>query len=214
MSFEVFYINLDRVPHRREFMSLELQKIKLGKVNRFPAVDAKVPGSLSEARFRSGISDRWALPKSAIACFESHRAVWQMIVDKGLDAALILEDDVVLSHELTAILSKLNASPQKIDVVKMDFTDGNVCLGPVSDINGVQVRTLSKCAPSAGAYFVTKSGVERLLSESEVYGDTVDDFIFAPRKNWKIYHLVPARAMQLVFNGVDSGGGQDRIIRR
>ena len=30
-------------------------------------------------------------------CFQSHRKAWKMILDEGLDAALILEDDVALT---------------------------------------------------------------------------------------------------------------------
>src|SRR5690606_485422 len=36
------------------------------------------------------------LRKSEVATFHSHRACWQKIIDEGLDAALILEDDVKL----------------------------------------------------------------------------------------------------------------------
>lgn len=37
-----------------------------------------------------------------IACFLSHRKVWQEIVDRGLDWGLVLEDDVAVSSEILA----------------------------------------------------------------------------------------------------------------
>ncbi|WP_069301397.1 glycosyltransferase family 25 protein [Neptunicoccus sediminis] len=41
---------------------------------------------------------RYPFPLNAgeLGCFLSHRTVWQMIVDQGLSAALVLEDDVAL----------------------------------------------------------------------------------------------------------------------
>lgn len=102
MKSGMFFINLDRVPERLAFMQSELQKIGLGGVKRFAAIDAKAKGALSGAGFRPGIGDRWSLPKSAIACFESHRAVWKMAVDQELDAVLVMEDDMVLSSEMPA----------------------------------------------------------------------------------------------------------------
>lgn len=41
---------------------------------------------------------RYPFPLNAgeLGCFLSHRSAWQQIVDEGLDAALILEDDVAL----------------------------------------------------------------------------------------------------------------------
>lgn len=42
------------------------------------------------------------LGRGEIACFLSHRKVWQMIVDRGLEWGLVLEDDVAVSSEVLA----------------------------------------------------------------------------------------------------------------
>lgn len=198
MKYEIFYINLDRVPERRAFMDSEFQKIGLDGAIRFSAVDAKAEGTLSGAGFRQGIGDRWALPKSAIACFESHRAVWKLAMDHGVDVALIMEDDMVMSSELPPTLDALFNAANDFDVVKIDHSPAPVRFGPISRMNGIDLRPIQKAAPSAGAYVVSRGGLEKLLARSEEYGDTLDDFLYTPQKEWQMFQVFPAVSAQLV----------------
>lgn len=198
MEYETFFINLDRVPERCTFMLSEFRKVGLDGAIRFPAVDAKANGSLSRAGFKPGIGDRWSLPKSAIACFESHRAVWQLVMDQGLDAALVLEDDMVLSSELPTALHTIVKALSEFDVVKIDHSPAQVRFGPILQINGLDLRPILQPAPSAGAYVVSRSGLEKLLVRSQNYGDTLDDFLYTPHNDWRMYQLFPAVAAQLV----------------
>ena len=41
----------------------------------------------------------------AIGCFLSHRRAWQRLVDTGVDAALICEDDIELTEDLGRLIS-------------------------------------------------------------------------------------------------------------
>ena len=116
----IVYINLERVPERRKFMEKEIKKAGLNNVQRFSAIDAKQNEALSQTNFFSGTGDRWALPRSAIACFESHRAVWQIAVDQELDTVVVFEDDVLLSPDIAEILLRLMSSSKKFDVVKFN----------------------------------------------------------------------------------------------
>lgn len=198
MKSGIFFINLDRVPERHDFMQSELQKIGLGGVTRFAAIDAKAKGALSGAGFRSGISDRWSLPKSAIACFESHRAVWKMALDQGLDAVLVMEDDMVLSSELPAALRRICDAASEFDVVKIDQIRGPAPFGPISQINGLDLRQIRQRAASAGAYVVSRRGLEKLIVRAQTYGDTLDDFLYTPQNDWQMFQLFPCVAAQLM----------------
>lgn len=198
MKYKIFYINLDRVPERRAFMNNEFQKVGLDGAIRFSAVDAKVEGALSDAGFRQGIGDRWALPKSAIACFESHRAVWKLAMDLGVDAALIMEDDLVMSSELPPALETLFEAANNFDVVKLDHSPALVRFGPNVRLNGIDLRSIQNVTTSAGAYVVSRTGIEKLLARSEEYGDTLDDFLYRPQAGWQMFQIFPAVSAQLV----------------
>lgn len=198
MKSKSIYINLDRVPERRVFMQSQFQKVGLNSVDRFSAIDAKACGALAEAGFRSGIGDRWALPKSAIACFESHRAVWRLAADHDLDAVLIMEDDVVLSNKLTAALRKLFKAASEFDVMKLDYSAEIIRFGPIARSEDLTWRPLLQRATSSGAYVVSRSGLRKLLVRSQNYGDTLDDFLYTPHEDWRIHQLFPALAVQLM----------------
>ncbi|CAM1648492.1 Glycosyl transferase [Bartonella apis] len=45
----------------------------------------------------------FALSKNEIACFLSHRRAWQKIVDEGMDAGFIIEDDVALDERFDEV---------------------------------------------------------------------------------------------------------------
>ena len=64
------------------------------------AVDGRALDGAQRARVFLPDRHRPAYPfpprPGEIGCFLSHRAAWQAIIDRGLDAALILEDDVEL----------------------------------------------------------------------------------------------------------------------
>ena len=195
----IVYINLERVPERRKFMEKEIKKAGLNNVQRFSAIDAKQNEALSQTNFFSGTGDRWALPRSAIACFESHRAVWQIAVDQELDTIVVFEDDVLLSPDIAEILIRLMSSSKKFDVVKLDIGGIHAKCGEYSEIAGLPVRKLLNRVDSASGYILSMHGAKELLKRSTQYGDTLDDFIFTPSKDWRMYQLFPAAVAQVVY---------------
>lgn len=48
----------------------------------------------------------FGLTRGEIACFLSHRAVWRAIVERGLDAGLIVEDDVAIEEAFAAVFTE------------------------------------------------------------------------------------------------------------
>jgi GR25 family glycosyltransferase involved in LPS biosynthesis len=195
----IVYINLDRVPERRKFMEKELNIAGLSNTLRFSAIDAKKEGKLNQARFISGAGDRWSLPKSAIACFESHRAVWQIAVDQDLDAIIIFEDDVLLSSDIGKIISAFVESSNQFDIIKLDIGGLQSKCAELMEISGFPVRKLLARIDSAGAYILSNSGAKKLLQRSNTYGDTLDDFLYTPLSNWRMYQLFPAAVAQVVY---------------
>lgn len=83
-------------------------------------------------------------------------------------------------------------------MVKIDQTRGPAPFGPASQINGLGLRPILQRAASAGAYVVSREGLEKLLIRSQTYGDTLDDFLYTPQNDWRMYQLFPCVAAQLL----------------
>lgn len=99
-GIETFVIHLARATGRRA----QVDKLLAGTPYPSQILNAVDGALVSENQRKTEISTtplfepKYPFPISAgeYGCFQSHRVAWQMIVDKGLDAALILEDDVAL----------------------------------------------------------------------------------------------------------------------
>ncbi|KUJ86118.1 hypothetical protein AVO45_03905 [Ruegeria marisrubri] len=196
---DIFYINLDRVPERREFIESHFVERGLGLPTRLSATDAAEPGALDHTGYVPGTGGRWGLKLSEIACFESHRRIWEIAVDRDLKAVAIFEDDLRLSRHAADVIDNLLAGAEDYDLVKIDYCPKINRFGPEVDINGVVVRPLLTMASSAGGYILSKNGAERLLARSAQFSDHLDDFIFTPGSEWRMFQCFPAVAIQFVL---------------
>ena len=194
-----FVINLDRVPARWRFMQAGLRAAGLD-AERFPAVDAADPMALQATHYRPHSGDRWELSDSLNACFESHRRVWQEIVERELPMAAVFEDDIVPGERLAATIGLLAAGGIGFDVVKLDTARRVLHLGPLAQRgDGVDFRPLLSGGASAAAYVVTREGARKLLGWSDPFCDHTDDFVFRPRPGFRVLQAEPATAIQAMF---------------
>lgn len=97
MRVEAFIIHLARAEKRRP----QVEKLRRDLPVPAHVIDAVDGNALSAAEIeqvyqRHLFKPRYpfALRPGEIGCFLSHRRAWQAIVDRGLDAGLIVEDDV------------------------------------------------------------------------------------------------------------------------
>jgi GR25 family glycosyltransferase involved in LPS biosynthesis len=193
-----FVINLDRVPQRWEFVKRSFLAIGL-EAERFSAVDARRLEQYEGIRYIPHSGDRWEIPDSLIGCFESHRRLWQRVVDEGLAMAAIFEDDVVLTAGLREVFDWLESGAPDFGVVKLDSAGRAVRLGAeVATRARWSLRPILAGTTSAGAYVISRAGAERLLALSDPYSDHVDDFVFAARRGYLPLQLNPTAAAQIV----------------
>jgi len=196
----IFYINLDRVPERKVFMETQFAAAELAGAQRFSALDGQQPGALDGNGYVPGTGSRWGLKQSEIACFESHRAVWQMAIDKGLKSVAVFEDDVEMSAQAGAVITALLGQSDDFDFVKLDYSPKSLRFGPETSIAGVPVRPMLEMAPSAAAYILSSAACRKLLSWSEQYSDHLDDFVSIPRPDWRMYQCFPAVGVQMIWS--------------
>lgn len=208
----VYYINLDRVPERRVFMEDQFARAGLIGAHRISATDASKPGALDCSGYVPGSGTRWGLTPSEIACFESHRSVWQHVLDSGLPAAAVFEDDVELSVQAGPVIAELFANAAAYDCVKLDYSPRSRRFGAQTQIGSILVRPMVEMAPSAAAYVVSQNACRKLLEWSQNYSDHLDDFLTQPRNGWRLFQVFPAVGVQMIWSG--SSGNVEEPVKQ
>ena len=203
MATQIFFINLDRAPERAAFLVKECNKAGIKNVVRVPAIDAQKSNMKAVARYRpESWGQYWQLTDTEIAVFESHRAIWERIA--LLDtAAVVLEDDVILSRQLGQSLSMLEGL-REIEFIKLDAAPGPARLGSAHTVEGLELRPILHALPSAAAYLLSPRGARSLLDRSMQYCDHVDDFLTRPYRGFRAVQLCPAMAIQGMFCDVQN----------
>lgn len=129
LQIKAFIIHLERATERQaQVQALAAQLPVPAQI--MTAVDAK---TLSDETVRQFYQPRlhkpyypFTLSRSEIACFLSHRKVWQSMLDQNLDAALILEDDVALTADFPAVFNAAcallaNSDQQDSQLIRLPF---------------------------------------------------------------------------------------------
>ena len=191
-----FLINLDRHPDRLAAAQTRLSQAGV-KAVRLPAVDG---ASLSPAARRAAVARFHALlargrlyTTGQIGCALSHHAVYRRMVDENLTAALIFEDDVLLTPDFPASLaaaeSLLDADRQQVFL----FSDGTQT--PLSGDGHAFIR--ARNGDCSEAYLITLPAARELLRVNSPIVVTLDSWSrFAARGHIELYRATPATATQ------------------
>ena len=103
MNHQAFVICLERATERLAHARATLTQLPL-PAEILPAIDGRaMTRDAIETVYRRGLHRPhypFELDTGNIGCFLSHRAAWQQIVERNLDAALVLEDDAHVDQAL------------------------------------------------------------------------------------------------------------------
>lgn len=200
MRYPVYLINLDRQPGRLRFMQGQLAALGITPI-RIPAVNGRDPAE----RARSAAASYAQLTPGELGCFESHRRIWQNMVDEGTPAACVLEDDMLLADDF-ATLDIPDAILNTLDLVKVDYDPtSQPCYGaeriPVTDMRSISRMLVTE--RSTGCYIVTLRGAGRLLAGTRNYMLPVDTMMFGTHSRifWSldVWKLRDAAAIQMTM---------------
>jgi GR25 family glycosyltransferase involved in LPS biosynthesis len=181
-----FIIHLERAETRRDQVAA-LRAALPCKSEVVWAVDARAPEMMAAPGLAEHVpvhlSPRYpyALRQTEVACFHSHRACWQRIVEEGLAAALILEDDIALDPVVFPAALRLALSAvQPGDFIRMPYKRREDMGRVIAQEGGITLRAPVEVALGMQAQVVTQDAARLLLRATERFDRPVDCLLQMP----------------------------------
>lgn len=197
----IFLINLDRDPDRLAFMAKALEKLGLG-FTRVPAVLGLAMPEWVKPYFLDGdgaIASK--LRVGEVGCYASHLVVARRMVDEGIPAALVFEDDLELPEDFTGLIAEtLRVAPAGWDIIRLS-NPPKAPFVPVADLPGGRDLALYARVPNnTGASLLSLSGARKLLRPG-LRDLQIDEHL---RRPWDLgmetYGIVPAPIRSNIFD--------------
>jgi glycosyl transferase family 25 len=211
----IFVINLERADHRRRFIQSHLGRLGLD-YELFRAVDGR---SLDRQHVeQSGIYDeKVALEKfsrplsmAEIGCALSHLGVYKTIVERGLEAAIVLEDDAMFNADFWTRMPELLAElPAEWDLVQLIYSCRDVePAGP----HLVKFTMTPTMPVAATAYILSRAGAQKLIDNALPLRYPADSLLGrAPRWGTNVYGARPH--LVSINNVFPSAIARDRNVK-
>lgn len=179
MRIEGFVVHLARAEQRRPQVEALRNALPM-PVHVVDAVDgrAMTPGEIA-AVYRPRLHRPrypFALGAGEIGCFLSHRKAWREIVTRGLDAGLIVEDDVAVDGEgLRRLLDLVGQVTGPADFVRFPQKERGEA-GPVVARGEGGALLIEPATPAFGMVMqiVGRDAAARLLALTETFDRPVD----------------------------------------
>lgn len=207
MSFKIYVINLARSEIRLTAMTEKLSTLGL-PFQRIDAVDGRLLSDSERLHFASlRPRDGRSWTPGAIGCFSSHYACWTEIANASENYGVVFEDDVHISKYLPKMLTEMESSMEKIDVLRLEGTRH------LLQLDAKKIRSLSECrlqrvkseSWGAGGYIISKNVAAQLIGMPTSSHSPVDFFLFDKAssifaKEHFIYQTAPALCVQSKFD--------------
>lgn len=189
---KAYVISLVASTERRQFQQAQLSALGVP----FEIVDAVSTQDLSTLPIQVA-TDGWERPlmPTEVACFHSHFQLWQKIV-ADQKPALILEDDAILSQQLSTFLA-LAQDLQGVDHLSLETRLRKKRIGPVRQLNTeLGVAPLYQDRTGAAAYILWPSGAHLLCQQAQQGGAALADALISNLYRLHSWQAVPALAVQ------------------
>lgn len=163
-----YVINLARSSDRRAHITAELKKTGL-EYEIVTAVDGQELDLNDTSKIDPEFLRRVALTAGSAGACLSHLSVYQRIIDDGLDKALVLEDDVMVSADLESLIQAVGEHLSGAEIALLSVDSPEACKvsveGSIALLSGhVLALPIDVRQPrSGGAYVITREACERML---------------------------------------------------
>ena len=195
---DCFIIHLERSLERKP----QVRKLKKNLPYRTKVVEA-VDGSKPDNDFSKSYIPRllrphypFSLHPAEVACFQSHRKCWQEILDRSLEAALIVEDDVdIIDVEFTAAVKLAMKEIKMGDLIRLPMKPRERPRNKTVKRDNISIFEPTVIGLGTQAQIVTYDAARQLLEKTAHFDRPIDVYL---QLKWK--HGV--RVLTLWPNGV------------
>ena len=184
-------INLDSSVERYHSISTKLNALNI-PFERIPAVDGR---KLDEDHikeitypynhFESRVRYTRELTKGEVGCFLSHKKCWETLLASDEQWALIMEDDILISHFATKYMLSTDWVPEGVQICQFSclksFQKG--LIKPEKLVIDDFLTLVPPLYPSplgTQCYMISRECAKAALSLSHKLQAPVDDFLFSP----------------------------------
>ena len=191
-------IHLERSIERKPQVR-KLKKVLPYRTKVIEAVDGSKPNNdLSKSYIPRLLRPRYpfTLRSAEVACFQSHRKCWKDILDRGLEAALIVEDDVdIIQQEFSAAVELAMNEIKMGDLIRFPIKPREKPINTSVKRNDISIFEPTLIGLGTQAQIVTYDAARRLFERTAHFDRPIDVYL---QLRWK--HGV--RILTLWPNGV------------
>jgi len=190
---KIFIINLSSEIERRQFQQKQLSKLGLD----YEVFKATTIHDISNETYAKHYKD-WQRPlrNTEVACYFSHRSLWQKIIDNN-SPSLILEDDALLSKCVPELLKSFT-NKKNVDLIALEVAGRKKYISKIGEdiaCNSKLFRLYQDRNGAAG-YVLWPSGAKKLLEHESLNGIGLADAHIASCYSIKSYQVEPAAIIQ------------------
>ena len=201
----IFVVSLERAGDRKAFVHRVFHEAGL-EYEIVPAVDAKALGAAELATYssrRAVFEYGRELSRGVLACSLSHLRVLQRIIDEGLEAAVVFEDDTRPLPGFGDLLTAPKLVPDDCDVLTFHSLYDWASATPVSEepvFGDFRLCRYGRTPMGTQAYLITRRGAERVLDVAFPVSLPSDEILFRPRPAaLEVYGVEPSPVAQEDF---------------
>lgn len=192
----ICFINLATDEHRCERMQAEFSRHGLMGL-RLDAVrwTALNPQAQDELYSESLNQQQFHVPLVAgeKGCYASHHKAWAELVERGLPAMVVLEDDVRLTPELEQVIAAVASLEIPWDMVKLIGRDREKIRARRPLVEGVDLIDYKRVPSLTAGYIISREGALKLMRKRKPFGRPIDvDLRFWWECDLRIMGVTPA----------------------
>lgn len=180
-------INLDRSPKRLELITKQLSALGLS-FERVAAIDGRKMKPEALERFEAPYDDprkcifRYALQPTEIACFLSHAACWQRLVESDAEWGLVMEDDVAISPRFKQFAASSDWIPEGVRIAQLHgYPQSSFTVAERYPVRDTELLRIVWPTPNGClAYLIHREAAAWALANYRPMPSPVDDWMFTP----------------------------------
>ena len=196
-----YVINLDRAAFRWDWMRGQAEAHGIA-LTHFSAVDGDRLSDGEIAKHKDTSFGGYGIGKREIACYLSHRAVWEELAASEDAFAAIFEDDVHFGAGIRDFLSSADWIPADADIVRLEtfnmYTEHT--RKAAARAFGRSLHRLRGSHYGLAGYILRLEAARFLLANISGIGNSIDEVVFSPESKISgaivTYQLVPAPVIQ------------------